>query len=115
MRSSGRSDGGRHSVLWLTRRTCAGSVASGFLAATNRPMKNRYSTPDGPGHWAEGSDDWAVKGLPRTPMFVVFIHTLPAVETRPGPLISGTACVPRGPPPPVDEPPPMEVPSGTSG
>src|SRR5437773_2605217 len=93
MWSSGFSDGGRHSVFELTRRRFAGSSADGFLAATQSPKKNRCSTPEGPGHWADGSDELAVNGLPMTPMLVVFIHTLPTVETCPGPLMSGTASI----------------------
>src|SRR5262245_43391251 len=97
MRSSGASDGGRHSVDWDTRRSVVRSGASGFFAPTHSVQKPMYWTPDGPGHWPEGSAEFAVKGLPMTPMFVVLIQTLPAVETQvPGPLMSGTASIDSG-------------------
>src|SRR3954471_23513524 len=97
MRSSGFSVGGGPSVPDLTLRRLAGASADGFLAPTHSPQKKRCSTPDGPGHWAEGSDELAVNGLPMTPMLVVLSHTLPTVETCPGPLISGTASTWIGP------------------
>src|SRR5262249_30274101 len=74
------------------------------------PAKNRYSMPEAPGHWAEGSLDVLVKGLPTMPMLVTFIHTLQNVLTLPGPKISGTALGPR---PPGERTPRLEA-SGTA-
>src|SRR5215831_8267435 len=97
MRSRWSSVGGRHSVVWLTRRLSVGSVCVGSTAPTQMPAKNRYSTPEAPGHWPEGSLDVLVNGLPTTPMFVTFIHMLQKVLTLPGPKISGTALGPSPP------------------
>src|SRR5262245_49063183 len=100
MRSDGSRLGGRHSVLWLTRRSSAGSFTVASLAPIHRPTKNRYSTPEAPGHCADGSLDCAVNGLPRMPMFVLFIHTLATVDTLPGPTMSGASDGCTSPVPP---------------
>src|SRR5262245_45683756 len=97
MRSFSSKVGGRHSVVWLTRRLSDGSVSSGSTAPTQMPAKNRYSTPEAPGHCPEGSLDVLVNGLPTIPMLVTFIHMLQKVLTLPGPKISGTAAGPRPP------------------
>src|SRR5262245_38942427 len=97
MRSFSSSVGGRHSVVWLTRRLSEGSVSAGSTAPTQVPAKNRYSTPEAPGHWPEGSLEVLVNGLPTTPMLVTFIQTLQKVLTLPGPKISGTALGPKPP------------------
>src|SRR5262245_1527943 len=92
MWSLGSSVGGRHSVPELTRDARKGSLAVGSVAPTARTIALRYSTPEGPGHWPEGSDDRFVKGLPITPKLVIFIWTSPARSTAPGPEMSGTAA-----------------------
>src|SRR5262249_8906161 len=90
MWSSGSSDGGRHSVVRLTRRTALGSVANGFTAPMARPKNARYSIADAPGHCADGSLE-VMNGLPRIPAFVTFMITLPTFSTEPGPKTSGWA------------------------
>src|SRR5262249_46365796 len=68
-----------------------GSVAVGLTAPTASAMALRYSTPEWPGHCADGSDDVFVNGLPSTPTFTTFICTAPTLSTEPGPKRSGTA------------------------
>src|SRR5689334_19596716 len=73
------------------------SRASVFFAAIHMTQKPMYWTPDGPGHWPEGSAELPGNGLPKKPKLVDLIHTLPAVETQaPGPLMSGGAWMVAG-------------------
>src|SRR6266513_3094299 len=99
MWSSGSSAGGGHSSPELTRRRDTGSpgLIDGSTAPTATDWKNRYSTPDCPGHWAEGSLDVAKNGFPFTPKLVTFSTTLPTVSTAPCPNTSGAAIGPTRP------------------
>src|SRR5580765_3897868 len=88
MRSAGWSDAGAHSLPKLTWRPGPGT--NGPTAATASWIEFRYSTPEAPGHCAEGSLETFVNGFPSTPLFVTFMNSLPAVSTWPGPTMSGS-------------------------
>ena len=77
--------------MTLRSVVAAGSVAAGFTAPTASAIALRYSTPDCPGHCPEGSAEVFVYGLPRVPLLMTFIWTLPTLSTAPGPNRSGTA------------------------
>src|SRR5580765_2604123 len=96
MWSSGASVGGRHSIPELTRRRDTGSPGAidGSTAPTAMVWANRYSVPDWPGHWPDGSLEVFMNGLPLKPKLVTFWTTLPTVSTAPCPKTSGTAVGP---------------------